>query len=135
MAKEPIAKTMMCTFLLIGISSACNQGAMDSLDDLKREAHETIKHAERKGEELQELSEAEIENLWAIEYTTIPVTDCDPEALDQKLNELGKQRWDCYHVSENENGKTLYFKRRRSKAIRYLSGLLRLLSVAPDWGS
>ncbi len=135
MAKGQIAQTAMFTFLMIGFSSACNQVPMDSLDDLGREAHETIKNAERKGEELRELSEAEIGKLWAIEYTTIQVTGPDLETLDGKLNELGKQRWDCYYVSENKNGKTFYFKRRQSNTLRYLTGLLKLLPFAPDWGS
>ena len=44
-------------------------------------------------------------------------------------------RWDgsggeCYHVSEHEQGRVFYFKRRTSNAVAYLTNLLRVGAVA-----
>ena len=72
----------------------------------------------------------ELQEIWAIEYKTIKVTHSDLAAMDEQLNELGQERWDCYHVSEDGEGKVFYFKRGKSNAIAYLTNLLRVGSIA-----
>ena len=42
----------------------------------------------------------------------------------------GRERWECYHVSEHEQGRVFYFKRRTSNAVAYLTNLLRVGAVA-----
>ena len=68
--------------------------------------------------------------IWAIEYKTLKVTHADVAALDEQLNALGEERWECYHVSEDGQGKIFYFKRRKSNAIANLTNLLRVGSIA-----
>ncbi len=112
---------------LIAISVGCQQVP---LNDLKEGAQEAIEDARTKAKELRELSAEELQEIWAIEYKTIEVTHSDLAALDEQLNELGQERWDCYHVSEDGKGKVFYFKRGKSNAIAYLTNLLRLGSIA-----
>ncbi len=100
------------------------------MDDLKGSAQEAIEDAREKARALRELSAEEFREIWAIEYKTIEVTHTDLAALDEQLNELGQERWDCYHVSETGEGKVFYFKRGKSNAMAYLTNLLRLGSIA-----
>jgi len=100
------------------------------LNDLKGGAQEAIEDARTKAKELQELSAKELQEIWAIEYKTIRVRHSDLATLDEQLNELGQERWDCYHVSEDGEGRVFYFKRGKSNAIAYLTNLLRVGSIA-----
>ena len=113
--------------LLIAISVGCQEAP---LNDLKEGAQEAIEDAQAKAKELRELSAKELQEIWAIEYKTIKVTHSDLAAMDEQLNELGQERWDCYHVSEDAEGKVFYFKRGKSNAIAYLTNLLRVGSIA-----
>ena len=112
---------------LIAISVGCQEAP---LNDLKESAQEAIENAGTKAKELGELSAEELQEIWAIEYKTIKVTHSDLAAMDEQLNELGQKRWDCYHVSEDAEGKVFYFKRGKSNAIAYLTNLLRVGSIA-----
>ncbi len=112
---------------LIAISVGCQEAP---LNDFRGGAQEAIEEARTRAKELRELSAEELREIWAIEYKTIEVTHSDLAALDEQLNELGQERWDCYHVSETEEGKVFYFKRGKSNAIAYLTNLLRLGSIA-----
>jgi len=112
---------------LIAISVGCQEAP---LNDLKGGAQEAIEDARTKAKELRELSAKELQEIWAIEYKTIKVTHSDHAAMDEQLNELGQERWDCYHVSEDAEGKVFYFKRGKSNAIAYLTNLLRVGSIA-----
>jgi len=113
--------------LLIAISVGCQEAP---LNDLKGGAQEAIEDARTKAKELRELSAEELQEIWAIEYKTIRVRHSDLATLDEQLNELGQERWDCYHVSEDGEGRVFYFKRGKSNAIAYLTNLLRLGSIA-----
>jgi len=113
--------------LLIAISVGCQEAP---LNDLKGGAQEAIEDARTKAKALQELSAKELQEIWAIEYKTIRVRHSDLATLDEQLNELGQERWDCYHVSEDGEGRVFYFKRGKSNAIAYLTNLLRVGSIA-----
>ena len=124
---RPTFKKLIPWYFLIAIPVACKE---TPLNDLKKGAQEAMEDAKVKAREWRELSEEELQKIWAIEYKTIKVTQSDLTELDKKLNELGKERWDCYHVSEDREGKVFYLKRRKSNAVRYLTDLLRLGSLA-----
>ena len=113
--------------LLLAISAGCQQ---IPLNDLKGGAQDVIDGARRTAQDLGELSVEELQEIWAIEYKTLLVTHADLAALDEQLNALGQERWECYHVSEDGQGKVFYFKRGKSNAIAHLTNLLRLGSIA-----
>ena len=95
------------------------EGAQGILDDARTRAND-----------VRELSAAELQALWAIEYTSLEVAHADLGAVDERLNAMGRERWECYHVSEHEQGRVFYFKRRTSNAVAYLTNLLRVGAVA-----
>ncbi len=100
------------------------------MNDLRGGAQDVIEGARTRAQELGELSAEELQELWAIEYKTLEVTHTDLAALDEQLNALGQERWECYHVSEDGEGKVFYFKRRKSTAIANLTNFLRFGSIA-----
>ena len=54
----------------------------------------------------------------------------DTPEPEMPVNELGQERWECYHVSDNGQGRTFYFKRNRSNVTAYLKDLLKLGAIA-----
>lgn len=111
----------------LGCSAGCQQAP---LDDLRGGAQEVLDDARNRVETIGELSTEELREIWAIEYRTVFVADADVATLDERLNALGLDRWDCYHVSEEEDGTVFYFKRRKSNALAHLTNLLRLGAIA-----
>jgi hypothetical protein len=56
-------------------------------------------------------------NAW--EYKVVRMGDEQtPEILAEKLNESGKNRWDCFHVSETTSGTTFYMKRQKKSFLK-----------------
>ena len=68
--------------------------------------------------------------MWAIEYTSLEVAHADLAGVDELLNEMGQERWDCYHVSDSEQGRVFYFKRNKTNTATYLRNLLRVGALA-----
>ena len=111
----------LCAALLF--AAGCQEA---SLDDLRGDAQVVLDEARSRAHELGELSADELSEVWAIEYRTLFIPHAAVGTLDDQLNALGQERWECYHVSEEPQGKRFYFKRPKSTAISNLTHLLRL---------
>ena len=120
-------RTTLIALFVMALSVGCQQAP---LPDLRGEAQEAIEGARIRADELRELSAEELQELWAIEYTSLHVPHADLTRVDEQLNEMGQERWECYHVSENGQGRVFYFKRNRSNVIAYLTNLLKLGAMA-----
>ena len=120
-------KTTLIALFVTALSVGCQQAP---LSDLRGEAQEAIEGARIKADELRDLSAEELQELWAIEYTSLHVPYVDLGQVDEQLNEMGRERWECYHVSEDGQGRVFYFKRNRSNATTYLTNLLKLGAIA-----
>ena len=120
-------RTLLPLCLLIAVSVGCRAG---QLSDLRGDAQEVLESARTRAQEFGELSAEEIQELWAIEYRTVRISHADLAALDEQLNALGQERWECYHVGEDRQDKVFYFKRRKSNAIANLTNFLRVGSFA-----
>lgn len=72
-------------------------------------------------------------NASAWEYQVISVDDNDPAMLQEKLNEAGKQRWDCFHVSDGGTATTFYMKRQKKSYMKNLPlrDMLKLVPLVP----
>ena len=105
------------------LAPACREA---SLDDLRGDAHDVLDGARSRAQAIGEMSAEELSEIWAIEYRTLLVPHADLGTLDETLNALGQERWECYHVSDEPQGKMFYFKRPKSTAISNLTHLLRL---------
>ena len=118
--------------ILIGVSLAvlsvgCQQ---DPMAELREGAQGILDEARTRADDVRELSAAEFQDLWAIEYTSLEVAHTDLGDVDERLNAMGRERWECYHVSAHEQGRVFYFKRRTSNAVAYLTNLLRAGAIA-----
>ncbi len=111
---------------VLALAAACNDA---SLTDLRGDAQDVLDEARNRAQAIGELSADEMSEIWAIEYRTLLVSDADLGTLDEQLNALGQERWECYHVSDEAQGKLFYFKRPKSTAIANLTNLLRMGSV------
>ena len=122
---------MRTGLIALCVALGCAAGCRDApLDDLRGGAQEVLDDARNRVEAIGELSTEELREIWAIEYRTVVVADADMETLDERLNALGLERWDCYHVSEEVDGTVFYFKRRKSNALAHLTNVLRLGAIA-----
>ena len=123
---RPRLKGLVPAFLLLFLSAACEEA---QLSDFKEEAREVVEEAKSTAKELGELSEEEIQKIWAVEYKTIRIEATDLAALDAKLNALGQERWECYHVAEEGQERILFLRRRAATAFRYIGDLLKLAAL------
>ena len=117
--------------LILGAVAILSLGCQQPrLNDVREDTAEVIENARTRAGELRELSAEELQELWAIEYTSVTLTPADTENVDDLLNEMGRERWDCYHVSASEQETTFYFKRNKSNLTTYVTNLLRLGTIA-----
>ena len=114
----------LCAVLVL--AAGCREA---SLDDLRGDAQDVLDEARNRAQAFGELSADEMSEVWAIEYRMLLVPHADLGTLDEQLNALGQERWECYHVSDEAQGKMFYFRRPKSTAISNLTNLLRLGSV------
>ncbi len=120
-------RTILIAVFMTALSVGCQPAP---LTDLREDAQEVIEGARIRADELRELSAEELQELWAIEYTSLEVAHSDLTGVDDLLNEMGRERWECYQVSENGLVRVFYFKRNKSNATAYVSYLLRLGLIA-----
>lgn len=67
-------------------------------------------------------------NAW--EYKVLDVASADLAGLETKLNEVGKERWDCFHVSESGASTKFYLKRQKKSYLKNIP-LKDLLILVP----
>ena len=120
-------RAILIAVLVTAVSAGCERAP---LTDLSRDAQEVVEGARMRVDELRQLSAEELQELWAIEYRSLEVAHSDLASVDDLLNELGRERWECYHVSEDERGRVFYFKRNKSTLTAHLTDLLRLGAIA-----
>ena len=111
-------KTTLIAVSVTVLSVGCQQAP---LTDFRENAQEVIEDARGRADEWRELSAEELQELWAIEYTSLEVAHADFARADELLNEMGRERWECYHVSGNGQRRVFYFKRNKSNLTAYLT--------------
>jgi len=103
------------------------QWASDAYDSLKQKGLTTADNA-------SEWVTQDIRNMNALKYKVVTVSLDDLEAVEDKLNELGKLRWDCFHVAEKDGKMVLMFKKERRSMLKNIpvSDMLRLIPLMGD---
>ncbi len=109
------------------ILSGC-QSDTPEVSQLKDEVHKLV---ERTSDALNQLAPKkdalvgkandEVDKLFAFEYIVhdLPIKASSDE-LSTTLNDLGKERWECFSVVDNIDGKQLLCKRRPQSYLRYV---------------
>ncbi len=105
-------RTILIAVFVTALSVGCQRAP---LTDLRGDAQEVIEGARIRADELRQLSAEELQELWAIEYTSLEVAHSDLARVDELLNELGR---------------VFYFKRNKSTLTAHLTDLLRLGAIA-----
>lgn len=71
--------------------------------------------------EAQQLAEGEVQKLFAWEYHVVELPDeLSREDLAARLNELGSDRWDCFHMSSSGVNLRLVCKRQPKSYLKYI---------------
>lgn len=59
-------------------------------------------------------------NMESWEYNIVAFSQKTDEEKSQQLNELGKNGWECYHVSGTDAAQKFYLKKRKESFLRHL---------------
>ncbi len=118
------------------------------IEQLKRLVDELTKKAEEAGTKGKELTDkgkkaAEDTKNWLKEdfgkigdweYTQAKVKLAEIDTMSEKLNELGKERWECFWIQEHNGTVHLLFKRPAMSYLRKLSQIDFLKAVSTMTG-
>ena len=78
-------RAILVAVLLTAVSAGCERAP---LTDLRGDAQELVEGARMRANELRQMSGEELQELWAIEYTSLEVALSDLAGVDDLLNEL-----------------------------------------------
>lgn len=123
------------TLLICGAAfslTSCERSHDGRLAELSDEVHQTLRKAEEKIGELgrgsgsvQKLAGDEVEKLFIFEYELVSVPiDSSKAVLESTLQEMGKERWDCFHTERLKKELVFFCKRRPKTYLRYIPSLL-----------
>ena len=116
-----LALSITSSSLIVAGCDSTTEEAMDTVrEQAKRSIDKLSKKAEPLPDQLKDLTEEQVENLFAIEYKTLKITSANPSVIDTALTEAGRSRWECYHVERMGDTWYLFMKRRKKSALRYL---------------
>lgn len=117
---------LLCLLFLI----SCDQGSENSeiqrltkeLDQTLQEAHEFFQGATSTG---TGMATKEVEKLFTFEYRVEEFENSlTSEELQDKLQELGQERWECFHAEPLAKSLRFFCKRRPKTYLRYIPKLL-----------
>lgn len=107
---------------------ATAQGALDWTNDM----YQSLKDQglTTAGSTTEWLSE-DWNKMGAWEYKVIALEGMSPTEMESKLNELGAQRWECFHVASSPNGQTMYFKKHAKSYLKHvpLKDMMKLIPL------
>ena len=70
-------------------------------------------------------AQAEVEKIFVFEYKVFPLSpDRSAKTAESALNQLGRERWDCFQVSEMEEGLSAFCKRSPKSYLRYIPRII-----------
>ena len=117
----------MLVFLLsVAVTIGCSKSENgEGLSELTRELKKTIENAKEKispyTEDVESTASEEISKLLTVEYKVVKIPlSTPPEELTEELTELGKERWECFHVEQHLDTRQIYCRRRPKSYLRYI---------------
>ena len=130
-----VVAIVAAALLLPGCSeppSTQDSGTSEFTQDLKDTLHDAKRLLEQKldpvAEDWQAKTSKEIEKLFALEYRVVTLdAELDSDAIEAELNDLGKERWECFSIRPDTKGLRVYCKRRPRSYLRYLGRMGRVL--------
>jgi hypothetical protein len=115
-----------CALTFILAFSGCQQTpTKESLSDTFEGLRETLDPAAISGEKIQDMATQEFEKLFTLEYRVVDMdSSLSGDQQEALLMQLGRDRWDCFHITPQEFGLRVFCKRQPKSYLRYAKGLL-----------
>jgi len=109
------------------------ESAQQVLGDVQRVYEKARETGEKASESVYEWMREDLQKIGDWEYKVLSIPDLEDASVEAKLNELGRERWECVWVSEREETVRLFFKR---PVRSYLSRMQveQLLHLVPQGG-
>ncbi len=131
MKRQPRLKRLsdsvrVCVVLLLaGFISACDKFDLIPEDtpvpgEVVDKAKDVIGKSKETAGKAADWTEDDLRKIGAWEYKVVRFEDSSDEALQEELNELGAERWECYWVEETEDDPRFYFKKTKRSYLRYV---------------
>ncbi len=104
------------------------------------EVQRLYEKAKEKGEQvpkdIYEWAREDVKGIGDWEYQILALDDPAPEQIQEKLNELGVERWDCFWVERRGDDLVLYLKRPPRTYLRHIpfSDLMRIIPSGDSGG-
>lgn len=121
--------------LSLGVFAGCESSGPDKtakqVSELARQLNEQLEtHSSKLGDlipsqdQFKKSSIEEIQRVFAVEYLVVELkSDINLGDLQNKLSEMGKERWDCFSQISSQEHLRLLCKRRPISALRTLIGV------------
>lgn len=132
-----MTRKLFLPLVLIILLAGCEQNkTSDKLDELGNELNDTLDETKKllkeytnigksKSKELETAAQGEVEKLFTFEYhVEVFPAETSAEEINERLSEIGKERWECFHGEVKSDGHHFYCKRRPKTYLRYLLRLL-----------
>lgn len=123
------------SIIMILLLSVANVQATDKeeqesyLEEARRLYEELMKGDKDLSEETKRWIKEDLKNIGNWEYKTVLVPHRDIKKTEEKLNELGKERWECFWIEQHKDGLVLFFKKPKISYLQKIptGNLLRFL--------
>ena len=119
-----IQPCLLALLLLASCNRSDNQAIGAVTDQLKKTYEDAKKGVSSLTPEVQSMTSAEIDKLFAYEYAVIdvPLSSSRGE-VEEKLLLMGRDRWEAFSTEPRSDGTRIYFKRRPASYLRYIPRL------------
>ena len=93
----------------------------DDLDKLVQRTEKSIGSLTSNPALVTDAASSEVEKLFIFEYKVLPLSgDKSSKQAELALNQLGKDRWDCFQIVEMEEGPSAFCRRAPKTYLRYI---------------
>jgi hypothetical protein len=88
-----------------------NNHELSYWEQIKKKFEEAKSDDKELSKQAKEWIEEDIKKIGDWEYKVLNIKHDDIDKLEQKLNELGNERWECFWMEKKEKEFLLFFKR------------------------
>lgn len=111
------AKLLILTILFF---CGCDRRASDAWESVQSSLDTVNKQIAPVADSVTSMTSEQLSNVIKFEYRVVRFpADYSPAQIEAGLNEIGKDRWECFSAVTNEAGTTLYCKRIPYALLRY----------------
>ena len=139
--RHPWGPSLLCLLLLTPLAAAQEEEpAADAVEEsgvwaeVRRLYDEAKKAGERVPKDIYEWVRQDLQRSGDWEYRVVDVDAGVPEGIEETLNELGAERWECFWVGV-AGGKSRFVLKRPARTYLQRVALTDLLKLIPGGGA